>query len=83
MEKQISLNGQLKRYDLVVYRDLQPFLVIECKAPFVELTEEVAEQALRYNLILNAPYLMISNGVSDFVYHNKRRLEELPLYAEC
>lgn len=52
----------------MVYKNLKPYLIVECKAPYVSLDELVLEQALRYNLILRAPYLMISNGVSDIVF---------------
>lgn len=68
VEKELQLNQQKKRYDIVVYKNFKPYLVVECKAPYVSLDESVLEQALRYNLILRAPYLMISNGVSDIVF---------------
>jgi hypothetical protein len=68
VEKELQLNQQKKRYDIVVYKNLKPYLIVECKAPYVSLDELVLEQALRYNLILRAPYLMISNGVSDIVF---------------
>ncbi len=75
------LNGQKKRYDIVVYKNLKPFLVVECKAPFISLDDEVTEQALRYNLILKAEYLMISNGIQDKLYKGKVKIEELPIYT--
>ncbi len=81
VEKQVILNQQSKRYDIVVYRDLKPLLVVECKAPFVGLDNSVAEQALRYNLVLKAEYLMISNGVQDWIYKGQTLLQELPDYT--
>jgi len=78
VEKQLILNQQSKRYDIVVYRGLKPLLVVECKAPFVGLDNAVAEQALRYNLVLNADYLMISNGVQDWIYKGQTLLSDLP-----
>ncbi len=80
VEKQVVLNGQNKRYDVVVYRDLKPLLVVECKAPFVVLNDIVTEQALRYNLILKAEYLMISNGIHDKTYKGQTLLQDLPDY---
>lgn len=83
IEKALKLNDTLKRFDIVVFnRNLQPFLVIECKAPYIPLDQAVVEQALRYNLILKAPYVMISNGVSDYVYTAAGATSELPLVTE-
>ncbi len=81
VEKQVMLNLQSKRYDIVVYRDLKPLLVVECKAPFIGLDTSVAEQALRYNLVLKAEYLMISNGVQDWIYKGQTLLQDLPEYT--
>lgn len=69
VEKEVILNGTKKRYDIVVYsKTLQPILVVECKAPEVNLTQSTVEQALRYNLELNAPYSFVSNGLTDALF---------------
>ena len=79
VEKELELNDLKKRFDIVVYsRTMQPLLIVECKAPYIALNEGVLEQALRYNLILKAPFIMITNGVSDAVYVAGQRVEELP-----
>jgi predicted type IV restriction endonuclease len=87
VEKEINLNNTKKRYDVVVYnKDAKPVLLIECKAPDVELTKTTVEQALRYNLILGVKYLLISNGIGDvaiIIEDNKPRLlQELPNFEE-
>lgn len=83
IEKALQLNDTTKRFDIVVYnKQLQPFLVVECKAPYITLEQAVLEQALRYNLILKAPYVMISNGVSDFVFDSKGLAVALPPASE-
>jgi hypothetical protein len=83
VEKELKLNDTKKRFDVVVYnRALQPFLVIECKAPYIALDQLVIEQALRYNLILKAPYVMISNGVSDLVFTAAGARTNLPPASE-
>ena len=85
VEKEIELNGTKKRYDAVVYnRELKPVLLIECKAPDVNITESTLEQALRYNLILGVKFLLISNGLVDFtikIENGKSTfLKELPAF---
>lgn len=63
----IEVNGLRKRCDLVVFDPaLQPWLLIECKSPKVALEQSAFEQAARYNLQLNAPYLAITNGLTTF-----------------
>ena len=79
IEKELVLNGLKKRYDIVVYtKTLQPYLIIECKAPYITLDRLVIDQALRYNLSIKAELLMITNGVSDVVFNSKNELVELP-----
>ncbi len=83
IEKEIILNELKKRYDIVIYnKQLVPVVVIECKAPYIELDKTVVEQALRYNLIIKAKYLMISNGVSDVTFNSLNQVVMLPDYSE-
>ena len=64
VEHAVTVNGMAQRYDLVVFDDeLQPYMVVECKAPHVKLTQQVADQAARYNAVLRAPIVCVTNGV--------------------
>jgi len=65
IERQITVNGLVKRYDIVVYKDTKPWMVVECKAPDIPLTQEVLEQAGRYNLTLNAEVIGVTNGAEE------------------
>ena len=81
IEKEISLNDVKKRFDVVVYnKQKQPALIIECKAPFIELDKTVIEQVQRYNLVLKANYIMVTNGMSDLVLDKNNNVIELPDY---
>jgi len=83
IEKEIVLNDLKRRYDIVVYNKyLKPIVIIECKAPYIELDVAVVEQALRYNLIIKADYLMLSNGVSDITFNSSNQQVNLPDYSE-
>ena len=83
LEKEIELNGNKKRYDIVVYtKQLTPEIIIECKSPEIPLSEKVLEQALRYNLILNVNYVFITNGLNDFTYHKNGTINDLPSYHD-
>ena len=63
VEKEIQLGEIKKRFDIVVYdANTKPFMLIECKEMNVELTQKVLDQALRYNMTMQVPYVIITNG---------------------
>ncbi len=80
IERQIAVNGLTRRYDLVVFNELgTPQLVIECKAPHVELTQEVLEQVGRYNKTLRAPFIGVSNGKNSIFFNIDFDTEKISL----
>jgi hypothetical protein len=63
VEKEIKLHGLVKRFDIVVYdRQTRPWMIVECKEMGVEISQQVLEQALRYNISLDVPFIVITNG---------------------
>jgi hypothetical protein len=67
VEMAIELNNLSKRSDIVVHnRQGNPVLAVECKASTVKITQSVFEQLARYNLQLNVPYLVVTNGLTHF-----------------
>jgi len=85
VEKQLMLNKLPKRFDLVIFgRNANPYLLVECKAPGVEITEKTFDQAARYNMLLQAEYFLITNGLEHYTcridYENKQYIfiEEIP-----
>ena len=62
VEKEIKLGELSKRFDIVVYKNELPWLIIECKEAKVALNEKTMEQILQYQQVLTAQYLFISNG---------------------
>ena len=84
----INLNGTYKRCDTVLYRrDLSPQMIIEYKAPHVEITQKVFDQISRYNRVLHVDYLIVSNGLShyccqmDYEHQTYRFLQDIPDYS--
>lgn len=79
-----SLGGKPFRADILVYgRDLKPRMVVECKRPEVTLSKEVLEQAVRYNIVLDVQYIVITNGNSTIAYHKGEGfLSALPQYSD-
>ena len=68
-EAGFRLGDKQFRADILVYdRSAQPLMVVECKRPEVELTEEVLDQAVRYNMVLNVRYMIITNGTRTYMF---------------
>jgi hypothetical protein len=87
VEKALQINDITKRYDIVVFQpDGTIFLLVECKAPEVNITQRTFDQIAQYNLTLKAQYLMVTNGLNhyfcqmDFENEKYLFLEELPLF---
>ena len=89
VEKLIKVNDLNKRYDIVIFQpNGQLFLLVECKAPEVKITQDTFDQIARYNLKLKANYLMVTNGLNhyfcqmDFEKEHYVFLEELPVFKK-
>ena len=67
-EAGLKLGEKQYRADILVYdRKTQPLVIVECKRPEVELTQEVLDQAIRYNMVLDVKYIIITNGVKTYI----------------
>lgn len=88
LEAGLYVNRQLRRTDILVYREQEPRLVVECKAPQVRITQETFDQASRYNLALKVNIVVVTNGLSTFVAQRQNEgagytlLEGLPGYSD-
>ena len=89
VEKMIVVNGLKRRFDILVYDPATaPFLLVECKAPDVNISEATFRQIAYYNLPLQVPYLLVSNGrlsyccQINFEQENFQFLAALPGYPK-
>ena len=87
LEKQLTINNLKKRTDIVVYNKLgTPEIIVECKAPHIKINQDAFDQIARYNLKLNANYLVVTNGMEhyfckmDFENQSYLFLENIPDY---
>jgi hypothetical protein len=68
-EHPVEVNGTAQRADIVVSgSDGRPVLVVECKAPEVAISQSTLSQAFRYNAVLGARYVMLTNGLDHYIY---------------
>lgn len=68
VEKEILLEDLRKRCDIVIYQQQKPWMIVECKEMNVPLNDIVLRQALTYNISIPVPYLVITNGLTAYVY---------------
>lgn len=69
-EVSLNVNGLHRRADTLVYdRCGNPFMVIEYKAPNVNISQTVFDQAVKYNKVLGAEYMVVSNGLKHYCCH--------------
>ncbi len=66
IEKTIQLGELKKRFDIVVYKNEAPWILIECKEANVSLTEKTLEQILQYQQVMEANYLVMTNGHTTY-----------------
>ena len=83
LEKEIKVNELKKRFDILVYDNQhQPWMMIECKAPSIILSDEVLQQVLRYNITVPVTYLLLTNGTATIGWKKEGKdlklLEEMP-----
>ena len=68
-EASLKLGTKNWRADILIYgRNGEPLAVVECKRPDVVIDDAVAAQAMRYNMVLNVRWLMLTNGGSTFIF---------------
>jgi hypothetical protein len=68
IEKEITIGELKKRFDILVYKDSKPWMIIECKEREVSLNESVIKQILNYNINLQASFLLITNGIETYAF---------------
>ena len=89
VEAAFEYQGQPQRADAIVHdRRGDPLLLVECKAPRVSIDQDAFDQGARYNIVLGAPYLVVTNGQThyacaiDFENQTYSFLEDLPPYGQ-
>lgn len=88
-EVSITYNGLTKRCDSIIYDDFgNPLIIVEYKQTNISITQQIFDQIATYNMKLNVPYLIVSNGIQHFFckvdFDNKKYIfaQQWPKYNE-
>lgn len=80
---------KILRCDIVVFnKNSVPDIIIECKAPDVNINQKVIDQAANYNSKLKVNYMAVSNGNKtyccklDYIKHKYEYLDDFPTISE-
>ncbi len=90
LEHHQNINLRSRRSDIIIFNEqMKPFMLVECKAPGIQLSNKVFEQAAGYNFIIKANLLIITNGLKHYcclLNHDKKTwefLKDIPEYSEA
>lgn len=88
-EVELKLNKLKKRADTIVYDKFgEPLVLIEYKAPYIDITQKTFDQIYRYNIVFKVKHLIISNGLTHYYYfidYKKQtisQISDIPLYSD-
>lgn len=89
VEASLKYNKLSKRADAIIYsKQGKPIMLIECKAPEIDITQEVFDQVARYNMAFQVSYLVVTNGLKHYCcrYTDSGQpwqfLSDIPAYDE-
>lgn len=89
VEMSLKINKMERRADIVLFSRLgKPFMIVECKAPGVKITQNAFDQAARYNMDMKVEYLVVSNGLVHYCAllnhadHSWEFLKEIPGFIQ-
>lgn len=83
VERGVKIISGNKRTDIVIHnRQGKPWMIVECKSPYVPVSDNALLQAARYNMALQATFLVLTNGLEHYccTLQNKQIefMEDLP-----
>ena len=87
VEAGLKYNQLQKRADVLVYdKSGSPFLLVECKASSVKISQDTFDQIARYNMTFKVKYLVVTNGLNhfccmmDYTDNSYKFLETVPAF---
>ncbi len=90
IEGSLTYNKLQKRSDIVVHdRDGKPWMLVECKAPNVKLTQKAFNQVAVYNMSIGARFVAVTNGMVQYCFEasvsgsEPKHLTKFPEFPEA
>jgi hypothetical protein len=82
IEKEIKLGELKKRCDIIIYKNAEPWMIVECKESDVVLDDKTAQQIFAYNMVLKAAFLVLINGKKTYCLETgtQKMMHSIPDY---
>lgn len=87
IERALKVNKLVRRTDIQVFNSSGELLIIiECKAPHIEINEITFQQISQYQQKNNAPYLVLTNGIENHIFeinaleNRTSKIQNFPIY---
>ena len=69
IEGSLTYNKLQKRSDIVIHdREGKAWMLVECKAPNIKLTQKAFNQVAVYNMTIGARYVAVTNGMVQYCF---------------
>jgi hypothetical protein len=82
IEGSLTYNKLQKRSDIVIHdRDGRPWMLVECKAPNIKLTQKAFNQVAVYNMTIGAKFVAVTNGMMQYCFEPSVKGEAYHLAA--
>jgi hypothetical protein len=86
-EVELRIGEKRLRCDTLLYnKELRPRMIVEYKAPTIQIQQKTFDQITVYNLLLKVDYLVVSNGLQhycckmDYEHQSYQFLKDIPDY---
>lgn len=82
VERQLKVGSMIKRFDILVYKNAEPWMLVECKSEDIVLNDKTLSQILSYNSTMKVKYLTITNGASYHCFNIEQHIwmDDLPVF---
>ena len=89
VEVQLKILNLVKRADIILYNKTGGAeVIVECKAPEININQNTFDQIARYNMNFKAKYLIVTNGMKhfcckpDYALKTYEYLKDIPNYKD-
>ena len=77
IESSLTFNKLQKRSDILIYdREGKPWMLVECKAPGIRLSQKAFNQIAVYNMTIGARFLLVTNGMVHYCFEAGSPVEQ-------